>query len=230
MNRAEFTHSLKAASASLQELKLLHTALTTYSLKASAQFKDLARDPSADYLALYESGLATRDYNFLLADYSYIQCSQTVLRAACDVRYAFYPNPRAVADYDAFCLEWGLLAGDPQSYEFFQQYLAELPARMSRPVVRYEHAAAQRVELRHPTAHIHFSYLGEDRWAVARLLTPLAFVLLIAKTFYTAAWAAADGGAVPNRFDVRCSSERARCGLLPETSFSALEREHLHFA
>ena len=73
--------------------------------------------------------------------------------------------------------------------------------------------------LQHPAAHFHIGMHTENRWAVAREITPRAFALLLSKLYYSEDWL--QHGAMPlavngfeNRFDRQSAQEKVECALL----------------
>ncbi len=101
------------------------------------------------------------------------------------------------------------------------------------PVIRFEMQRKAYVRLFHPTAHLHVGMHGENRWPVARELTPRIFTLFVVKTYYGSSWLA--GGQIPesenefaNSFDETYVREKESCQLLGFEMFHHHERGQLH--
>jgi hypothetical protein len=230
MTRQEFESSIRSTREFLQACEILRTANRLVSLTASYDFRQLALNAETTYRTLFLCGMSARDYNFLLTDYSYLQFTFFETE---HYRHAFYPNPfgrtaaSAVKEYGE-ALERGEI-----SYEEYAQLLAEEPVEIGVPILRFEMYRAGYVRLCHPAAHLHVGMHGENRWPVARELTPRLFTLFVVKSYYGASWATT--GHIPlsdhgfdNKFDETYVREKERCQLLRYEIFHQHERSQLH--
>jgi hypothetical protein len=167
-------------------------------------------------------------YNFLRTDYSYFQFSWSSPER---VRYAFYPNPfeGSAADFKRRreLVESGLITQD--------EYLSMLrDARLDPrvPLLRYEHAPDQYKGLHHPCSHFHIGHHADNRWALNRLLTPLAFTLLILKLYYGSVWRELgldEADECGNSFETALIEEKTNCRPIRDALFSALEARSFFF-
>jgi hypothetical protein len=130
------------------------------------------------------------------------------------MRYAFYANPFASVGLDET-----LAVYDGSDYELYLQLLEENEDRGDALVIRYEVAERDYIELRHPVSHFHVG-LHEGRWPVDKILSPLAFTMLIAKLFYPSAWS--------ETHDEEFAEAKRRCEFLAPSMFSDRERQHLY--
>lgn len=198
-------------------------------ITVSEEFRKIALNPTSTYEDLYLEGLSGGQYNILLADYSFFQFGGT----SCEtLRYAYYPNPFLGASHQAISelaelrtyVDEGVLDVD----EFLHR-VSELRFTQHPPLVRYENAPSQYVELVHPCSHLHIGHHSENRWPVRRVLTPAAFTLLLLKLFYVDFWL--DGDRIPSgeeslSLDDVLANFKQDCPLLPENLFSlAAERQ-----
>ncbi|MGH1558004.1 DUF2290 domain-containing protein [Caulobacter segnis] len=108
----------------------------------------------------------------------------------------------------------------------------EIRVSQHPPLVRYEYAPSQYVELNHPCSHFHFGHHSDNRWAVKRELTPQAFSSLIYRQFYSTNWVEFGvgdpaGGVTP--LDEQFRTERQNSQILGEAHFSAIESQSFHF-
>jgi len=228
MNAGVFGSSLTAVGILLTQLKLLQHPQLYSSLTPSESFYRVAMADDTSYAEVYLEGLKKHDYNFLLNDFSYFQFQRRSVPAPFDLRYGFYPNPFAVVTFEQFCdeNECDPLVGD--SYELYLQFLDELDERNWVPPFRYEVSFNQYAELSHPTAHLHIGRHDSNRWPVERILTPLAFTLLVTKHYYGDAWQLGadvdDKGEPTNKFDEQFISVKEVCTVIEPAYFSVRER------
>ncbi len=231
MNIADFRKSLRAVAAHLDSLGLLQQQKPCLSLRPSIEFLRAVRD-DLPYSQLFLVGLEHGDYNFLLCDSSYLQFALDERDGESTLRYAFLPNPIEVESYEDFLRSNGIDVEEVGSefLEYYEDFARSQPVVHRVPTIRYELDRRSYAELRHPCAHFHLGTHGENRWPVARVLTPLAFSLHIAKMFYGSAWARHfDSSSGINPLDDRLSEEKLHCAELSESYFSARERRHLFF-
>ncbi|WP_287291849.1 DUF2290 domain-containing protein [Mesorhizobium sp.] len=190
MNRHEVQTGISQAWKTVEELGLGLTISDPSPLDVNDQFRDICIKANASYVDIYELGLKLSYYNFSFNDYSYFQFSWS---GDNNVRYAYYPNPYLSGDQEAVAklAKWHeLLGAGLITHEDFLEYLRGRPADARIPLIRYENAPAQYKRFSHPCSHMHIGRHDDNRWAVDRLLTPHAFVLLIIKQYYGSTWRA----------------------------------------
>lgn len=204
--------NVRSLGAFLDENGLLQQTYTTAPLRPSEEFLSYAMSMNPDYKELYRIGLRNRDYNFLLADYSFFQFAYHVEGDALSARFAYYSNPFVSSRIEEVVYDGG-------DYELYLQLLEESEGRSGALVVRYEVATRDYVELRHPTAHFHIG-LHEGRWPVDKILSPKVFAMFITKLFYVDAWS--------QRSDEQFTEEKQACAALTEDLFSNKERRQLY--
>ena len=233
MTEEEFRSSLRSTQSSLQMIGLLRSPQPYRSLSPSDEFVDATRRYQTKYPDLYRIGLRNVDYNFLLADYSFLQFARNVSSSTVPygLRYAFYPNPFDAPSYEDYCGENDWDMSDPASADLFYQLLDESSWDISVPVVRYEVSFSQYRPLVHPAAHFHIGMHSENRWPTDKILTPLAFSLLVGKLFYPEEWrqenvfSTGDVGLL----DRRMLTEKAACEAVPDSHFDENERKLFFF-
>jgi hypothetical protein len=230
MTPAEFNESIRGTQAILRECQLLRTTAALRSMIGSAEFRELTLTPGTLYRDLYLCGLRNVDYNFLLTDYAYIQFSHFEDH---HYRCAFYPNPfSGTGDVFAEELEAALDAGT-LSFEEYSEYISDQSYEVRAPLIRFEVDDGSYVMLEHPAAHFHIGMHTENRWAVARELTPRAFALMLSKLYYTREWREhgampPDGEGFENRFDRQFAEEKVQCALLATQFFDPKEKALVH--
>lgn len=203
------------------------------SITISDSFKNIALDSMATYEALYLEGLSGGQYNILLADYSFFQFGG---QTDANLRYAYYPNPFLGSSREAVSelaelrtyVDEGVLDVD----EFLHR-VSELRFTQHPPLVRYENAPSQYVDLVHPCSHLHIGHHSENRWPVRRVLTPAAFTLIMLKLFYSDFWS--EGDTIPSGDTSLCLDDvlanfKQDCVLLPEELFSGAAERQFFFA
>jgi len=200
-------------------------------LPISDEFRNLILAPESSYVTVYSKGLSLSHYNFSLQDYAYFQFSWT---PDSDLRYAYYPNPFASGSPDRLNefeeLRENLRSGSI-TYEEYSALLRDQSVDSRIPAIRYEHAPSQYRPLDHPCSHFHIGSHVGNRWAINRILTPVAFTLFILKQYYGPAWrgySSASGDGVGD-MDSRLIGERANCRRISESHFSSNEALSFHF-
>jgi len=213
----------------VNDLGMGETFATPAPLGVVDEFRKLILSDDADYIAVYLTGLRLSHYNFLLTDYSYFQFSYSNIDC---VRYAFYPNPFAhnLADFKRWqeLVEAGYL-----TQEEYLGMLRDARADFRVPIIRYENAPEQHKGLRHPCSHFHIGHHSDNRWAINRVLTPLAFVLLVIKQYYGSVWREAgddETDAFGNILEASLVRERANCRLIDEALFTKAEERSFFFS
>lgn len=201
-------------------------------LPVSDEFRELVLSGQSTHLEVYEFCLRNSYYNFMLFDHSLFQFSWY---GPNQVRYAYYPNPHVSSDQDLhkFRKYRELVESDQLSEDDFFQFFHRVGMGARVPIFRYESAPSQYNSLSHPCSHFHIGLHGENRWAIRRILTPVAFAMLIVKHYFAAEWSMGvpEGSLTgANDFEVELSQERANCQLLEDQWFSEEERNTFHFA
>ncbi len=189
-------------------------------LAVDSEFRDMIMGDGATHELLYSYCLRKSHFNLLLYDHSFFQFGWT---SDDNVRFAYYPNPH-VSDNQAlgkFRRYRDMLDEGALQDEDFGQLVRAMTYRGSVPIFRYEHAPGQYVPLSHPCSHMHIGLHGENRWALRRQLTPLAFSMLIAKHYYPVEWALGiEDGSITgeNRHEVALVEERKNCRIVAQFS------------
>jgi len=232
MNRSDVENGIYRAWDVLGQLCLAETFSTPAPLEVDDEFRRLALSDDTTYTSLYLYGLSASQYNIMLLDYSYLQFGWS---GDDNVRYAYYPNPYIVRSSDIMefqrlrkLLESGVITAE----EYFH-LLDGKPSGSRVPLLRYENAPAQFMPLRHPCSHFHIGHHAENRWPANRILTPLAFTLLVCKNYYSEEWfALGDDEMIDyrNTFDKLMIEERQKCRAMGEQFFTADEARSFHFA
>lgn len=233
MDREDVRRGIARSWREVDGLGLGETFSGPMPLSVNVQFRDLLLSSGSSYRSVYLAGLEMSHYNFLLADYSFFQFGWD---SEDKVRYAYYPNPFAVSflseTADLAYLRAEVRAGMITNEEYLE-VLQEAPFDPRVPTVRYENAPDQFKGLAHPCSHFHFGHLSEDRWPLNRILTPLAFTLLILKFYYGDLWRARGDDASDqsgNKFDSKLIEEKTGCSLVPNDLFSVLESRSFFLA
>ena len=232
MERHELDSGIRRAWAKAEELSLAETFSKPSSLVVDPAFRDLILKGGAAYSDVYLYGLRNSYYNFILTDYSFFQFSWS---GSDDVRYAYYPNPFYLSEGRQAQLRElrAMVDAEMMSEEdFLQLFRGSGAPDIRAPLIRYENAPSQYRELDHPTSHFHLGFHAENRWAIRRVLTPLAFSLLIFKQYYSSRWQIMSdsedelGGSLERSL----IEERGNCRVLGDEFFSAVELRSFHFS
>lgn len=231
MREADFRRSLRQVVAALDDLNVLLLPRLAIRLQPSAAFKRVVRADPPQYATIFRTGLQERDYNVLLKDFSYLQFyREGSQRNYLGLRYAFYPNPFLFMPFEEFALNLGEDGEAVDVQELYMQFLSEQRPVRTVPVIRFESAPKAHEPLKHPTAHFHLGLSSDGRWPANKILTPLAFALLIVKLYYRSAWEEHAGDNSSNPFEERYNRARAACEVLEEDLFTAEERMQFHFS
>jgi hypothetical protein len=198
----------------VESLGIGETFASPRPLDVNERFRDLALSDETTYPELYLLGLSVSHFNFALADYSYFQFSWL---GGERVRYAYYPNPFSgggdKALQDLRDLQELVSSGD-LSYEEYLALIRDTSLDVRVPLIRYEHSPDDYVEFQHPSSHFHIGHHSENRWALNRVLTPLAFTLIIVKQYYASHWlnyGKDDDNEFLNRYEAQLVSEKPNC-------------------
>lgn len=224
VTETEIIHGIRKAWSYAEAMGIAEVFSDPSPLKASAEFVGIARSTSATYEEIYLLGLAGGQYNFILADYAYLQFSG---RDEDSLRYAYYPNPFLGTSREAVSsltelrtyVEEGII-----DMEEFLHKVSEIRYTQHPPLVRYENSSEQhRRDPRHPCSHFHFGHHAENRWPVRRVLTPGTFALLVFKYFYFTNWLKGElvaGSVGQISLDQALISSKMDCRILPQELFS----------
>lgn len=219
----------------VKSLAISETFSNPMPLGVNEEFRDLLLDQRASYVSVYTRGLQLSHYNFLLSDYSYFQFGWT---APNHVRYGYYPNPFThdpQSESISSAAQWQEeLEHDLITHEEYLDLLRGLGSEMRAPIIRYENAPDQYHPFRHPCSHFHFGFHSDNRWPANRVLTPLAFTLLILKNFYGEPWhrvGADEADPFGNSLENRLVDERMKnCRLIGDDLFSSFESRTFYVA
>ncbi|MCF1440603.1 DUF2290 domain-containing protein [Ralstonia nicotianae] len=201
-------------------------------LPVNDEFRDLLFSADTSYMDVYLAGLSMSHYNVLLSDYSYFQFSW---EREGYVRYAFYPNPFVSGkeeDLISFKRRRELVVAELITHEEYLSLIADGSLSSGVPMFRYENAPDQRKKFRHPCSHFHIGFHSENRWPLKRILTPLAFSLLVFKAYYGLPWKMRgddDEEDVSNVFERMLIDERANCRLVSNVLFEEIEERTFFF-
>ena len=200
------------------------------SLRNDADFNRVAFDPTKNYEDVYLAGLRLRQYNFVMADLSFFQFARDGRPNNPILRYGYYPNP--FEDLHSIAVRAGFSGVEEifNNGDIYDQVLAEADLRMAKPPLRFEHVSSAYRAATHPAAHLHVGVYKD-----ARLLTPCAFSLFVAKQYYAAEWLKADVEAATadgysNSLDQDLASEKAACRVVEVATFGPLDERHLYIS
>ncbi|ESY99373.1 DUF2290 domain-containing protein [Mesorhizobium sp. LNHC209A00] len=188
MNRDYVRADIAKGWTFLKTLELGQIFSNPMPIVSSEEFRDSALNHDESYENLYLTGLRQRDYNILLLDFSFLQIG---ISEEHHVRYGYYPNPflgsseRAIAELGELhtYVDEGLI-----SIEGYLAKIGELRRSQHAPLLRYENAPSQYREYIHPCSHFHMGHHDTNRWPLQRVLTPLAFCMIVARQFYSGSW------------------------------------------
>lgn len=233
MNRPQFQTSVCNAWDKVMHIEYGETFSNGGSLDVDEESRDLVLNDETKYEDIFLFGLKKSHYNFLLSDHSYFQFTWN---AEDDVRYAFYPNPYIGASAQHLIKYKGrqeLFAAELVSYEDYLQLISDSRGQGRIPVLRYENAPSQYKALIHPCSHFHIGLHGEDRWAVRRLLSPLAFTMIVLRNYYSLNWQKHGEQNIEtglNVLDEQFIAERQQCRILEDFYFSDAETRAFYIA
>jgi|SRR6185312_8700076 len=224
MQRSDVRSGIQRSWQAVDDLQLGETFSQPTPLEVDGEFRDIALTPTSTYSDVYLAGLNRSHYNFLLFDYSYFQFSWEKIN---HVRYAYYPNPFLATDEQNikdFRRKRELVENGTVTHEDYLALLRDTPIEARVPALRYENSPDQRRELRHPCSHLHIGHHGDDRWPLNKLLSPLAFTLLVVKHYYGNEWRSIgdrDSDQNGNIYDSMLIKEKAEgCVLVSANLFS----------
>jgi hypothetical protein len=233
MNREDVRSGIAQVWRAAEELGIAEIYSNPSPLSVNTEFRDLILSNTSTYIDVYNKALGLSHYNLLLSDYSFFQFS---IEGNDNVRYAFYPNPYVSSsnEYsDWFRSRQEMVQAGFLTHEEFLSLLADKVGVGAVPLLRYENAPAQRKKFHHPCSHFHIGFHSENRWPVRRVLTPLAFGLLVFKMYYGSCWRAVgddEHAEVQNSFDRTLILERTRCYMVSDILFEAEEERAFYFS
>ena len=170
-------------------------------LEIKSEFRDLVLRSEADYVTIYLAGINWSHYNFVLSDFSFFKYSWLPDES---VRYAYYPNPFYNGKVEDLKRRRELVEAGMITEEENLVILRDEGIDPRAPLMRYEYAPKQYKELFHPCSHFHIGHHDDNRWATNRILSLLAFTLLILKHYYGPVWKeAGESEGDPNGEQVR---------------------------
>ncbi|MEN5220729.1 DUF2290 domain-containing protein [Stenotrophomonas sp. TWI602] len=229
MDRRAVVEGINASWSFFDECALAESFASPDPLGVDEEFRRMVMSADCSHESLYSYCIQRSHFNILLYDHSFFQFSWSGLDA---VRFAFYPNPHVsdLAGVNKFRKYRGKLSDGVIEDEDFSQLLRGMAYRGSIPIFRYENAPSQYVPLSHPCSHLHIGVHGDNRWALRRQLTPLAFSMLMAKHYYPEEWSmGVEQGSTSgeNGFETRLRQVRSECRIIAD--FSAEEELAFHF-
>jgi hypothetical protein len=233
MRKSEIQNGIGRSWRLVLDLDLGETISSPAPLGVNAEFRDIALSAESSYVQVYRAGLRLSHYNFLLSDLSFFQFSHA---GDDELRFAYYPNPFISSANVARVgllkdLRFALQAEEIDSEEYLQ-ILSELRPEIRAPSIRYEFAPKAYREFSHPCSHLHIGHHADNRWALNRMLGPLAFTLLILKHYYRVEWDShwkVVGDKRENDLEIRLIAERANCPQIDLAYFSPSEARSFAF-
>lgn len=231
MQIREFTNKIRASCLFLDDrMKIVRSVSGFNSLKVDPVFNEVALDSTATYRDIYVVAMSRSYYNIILNDYSLFQYSWLKKDSW---RLCYLPNPwiAGVEDAETLVKEWEALESMGLHQQDVDGLISELPYHGSIPPIRFEYARDQYRELSHPAAHLHIGRHTQNRWPLARILTPITFSMVIAKMYYSARWAQLSAfyeNRVQDCVDLHFIKELSQSPLVHD--FTDNERRSLHIA
>jgi hypothetical protein len=230
MDRLDVHRGITRSWHIVESLQLGESFANPWPLGVNEEFRDLVLSDEVSYPEVYLKGLGLSYFNFLLTDYSYFQFSWSETDR---VRYAYYPNPflgNSEPALEEFRELQEAVGSGTISFEEYLSLLRDKPADPRVPLFRYENSPDEYIELRHPCSHFHIGHHSDNRWALNKLLTPLAFTLIILKHYYDASWYG-HGHDADNEFLNRCEDQLVReKSYCAPVAFSAKEARTFFFS
>lgn len=143
-----------------------------------------------DYEKKYRIALENGDYYCLLKDDSFLNFNAAKKEGGIQLSYRFYPNPRDYQTYEEFLLteEFEEFKDDGVAHEFYEQYVSEAKLKAGILPIRYDYDQLSYQKLQHAASHIHFGFSEHMRIPISRIITPIAFTILVIKNIYYCNW------------------------------------------
>lgn len=239
MNQATFNSSIVRSVELCQRLRLEPIVIAPTSLGVNDAFNAVALSATASHESIYFSGLENRQYNFILADYSYFQFSiipiynKPELEDKFELRMAYYPNPMNSTDdlmpespTNQLMFFNQLYLEEEWTFEEYSQALCEMQANVTVPIIRYDMSEDQFKRVNHPKAHIHIGISNSSRIATNRIFTPELFTAFVLNNFYREYWEESSG----NSFDMErfYSTKKNECSVLSEGHYCNIQSSILN--
>jgi len=232
MLRDDIVHGIRKTWEVADELGIAEVFSSPATIDVNEEFRNLIFSESTNYVKLYMAGLRLSHYNILLHDYSYFQFGWD---KEDHVRYAFFPNPFVSGkehELQYFKDRRQLVAAEMLTHEDFLRLLTDRPPVSGVPMWRYENSPVQRKKFNHPCSHFHIGFHSENRWPLARILTPLAFSLLVFKAYYGSPWRGSgddENAEISNRYERMLIAEKSNCPIVGHSLFEDLEKRTFFF-
>lgn len=232
MNKAEVQSGVYKTWNIAEKLGIASVFSNPGALPMNDVFRDKILDSSSTYIDVYLAALNLSHYNIMLSDYSLFQFS---VERDGYVRYAYYPNPfitGQIEDINTFSRLKELVDSELLSHEEYLNILDGKKGLNGKPMWRYENAPDQRTRFFHPCSHFHIGFHSENRWPLKRILTPLAFAMLVFKQYYGNYWRDIgddDNPDVSNLFERELIKEKTMCNIVSDSLFEAIEEQAFFF-
>jgi hypothetical protein len=229
MDRRDIQNGIFRSWQFVESMDLGETFASGAPLEVRPEFRDLVLRSETDYVTIYLAGMNWSFYNFVLFDFSFFQFSWSSDQS---VRYAYYPNPFSSKVEDLKrrkeLVEAGMITEEENLV-----ILREEGIDPRTPLIRYEYAPEQYKELLHPCSHFHIGHHDDNRWALNRILSPLAFTLLILKHYYGPTWKESgtdESDPNGNKYETGLIEAKVECRLIGDDRFSAIEARSFFFS
>jgi hypothetical protein len=179
---AAYQNSIESIKRVLVKLKLLQNS-TFYKKAISRTYRINETD---DFLAIYKSILENNDFSFLLHDQSIIQ----IEKKDGYFRYSYYNVPFIFPTYDEYLESQGYKFSDV-GYDIREEYnqkLRESELKRYPVYIRYDYSEEVYKEMCHSISHLHIGPDNSIRISSSKMLTPLAFLMIVLKNAYYDVW------------------------------------------
>lgn len=230
MTDADFLRSIAKVYEFFTELGIGRNFRNPHSLPVNQDFNTLALDTSVLYEDVFVCALRLGHFNIQLKDFSIFQFS----KVGDEVRLCFYPAPFGPQEFFTMQKVTDSLDAGAIDFETYCFFLEGVKFNSRRPLIRYEYSTKQYERGVHPASHFHLGTYGEDRWVCERILSPMAFALLIGRLYFLPDWEAVTQQIAEdqrsNEFDDRYFKEKIECAVSDVQHFSEFERGQFHFA
>jgi hypothetical protein len=232
MNRQTVQSGINKTWAIADQLEIARAFSNPNLLPLNTDFRDIILSSTSTYIDVYLSAMNLSHYNILLEDYSFFQFS---MERETYVRYAYYPNPfisGKASDTTSFLKLKELVESELISHEDYLNLLDSKKSLNGKPMFRYENAPDQRTRFFHPCSHFHIGFHSENRWPLKRMLTPLAFSMLVFKQYYGEHWRVIGDDEDPeisNIFERALIEEKTQCNVISDMLFEKIEERAFFF-
>lgn len=233
MKRDDFEKSIREAFSLLVKIELSSwdRQISLRCLEPHPEFRRVAYSAETSYQDVFKAGLRYRAYNFVLHEFSYFQFWHDSKHEARVLRYAYYTNPFDIAAADQSVSQWCAAESIINCDDLYQQVLDDSHVVIGKPPIRYDLDLDGHRESIHPCAHLTVGAHMNNRWPVARVLTPKLFVLFICKHYYPDFWTKMDRKTkstegFTNTFDQTLADEKRASLSLGKVKFTQKEKLH----